>query len=171
MENPYRPPQSIENAPLTRKEILKKVRRPAFLLVLFVLMAVPLQFLTAFRDDLGIVVADENGNRPSERFRLEYSNEEADRRGREMEKVAGVIWLIIELVMGGYVIYGAASMWSLSRRDRALVVSYLVMLPCFNVCCIVGIPLGLWTWHVLQNPEVRRAFEESKAEIPQKNST
>jgi hypothetical protein len=65
-------------------------------------------------------------------------------------------------VVGGF-IYGGVSlatalyMRSLTRHSSALIGSVVVMLPCSG-CCLLGIPLGIWSLVVLTRPDVKDVF-------------
>jgi hypothetical protein len=36
------------------------------------------------------------------------------------------------------------------------------MLPC-SLCCVVGIPVGLWAFTVLRDEDVKKAFKKRRA--------
>jgi hypothetical protein len=40
----------------------------------------------------------------------------------------------------------------------ALAASILVMIPCVSPCCVLGLPIGIWSAIVLNRPDVRAAF-------------
>jgi len=43
--------------------------------------------------------------------------------------------------------------------EQAMVSAGLVMMPC-SLCCVVGIPVGLWAFSVLRDPQVKQAFKK-----------
>ncbi len=65
-------------------------------------------------------------------------------------------------VVGGF-IYGGVSlataiyMRSLRRHSSAVIGSVVAMLPCSG-CCLLGIPLGIWSLVILTRPEVKDVF-------------
>lgn len=64
---------------------------------------------------------------------------------------------VLALGMYGFVIWAALQMRQLKNHVAALVASVLVMVPC-SCCCIVGLPIGIWSLAVLLKPEVKAAF-------------
>lgn len=66
----------------------------------------------------------------------------------------GVLWLII----GAVIIFGALKMKSLQSYGLAMTASVLAMIPCVSPCCLVGLPIGIWSLIVLMNPDVKAAF-------------
>ena len=49
-------------------------------------------------------------------------------------------------------------MRSLEKRTMAVVASIVAMIPCIGPCCLIGIPIGIWSLVVLMKPEVQQAF-------------
>lgn len=69
----------------------------------------------------------------------------------------GVAVLLLILCTG--VLVGASQMLRLRHYGLALLGSVLVMLNLQGGCCLIGIPVGIWSLTLLMRPEVRRAFE------------
>jgi phage FluMu protein Com len=65
--------------------------------------------------------------------------------------VAFVLWGVIVL-LGGYFLYQLKS-WS-----TVMFAAIVAMLPC-HLCCLLGLPFGIWTLVVINRPEVKSAFE------------
>ncbi len=63
---------------------------------------------------------------------------------------AGVIWGLVVLSGGMY-------LKGLRNRGSVMTACIFAMLPC-NICCVLGLPFGIWGLVVLSNPEVRDAF-------------
>lgn len=57
------------------------------------------------------------------------------------------------------IIVGATAMLRLRLYWLAILGSLLAMANISNCCCLIGVPVGLWSLSVLMRPEVRRAFE------------
>jgi predicted Zn finger-like uncharacterized protein len=55
------------------------------------------------------------------------------------------------------VILGGFSMMRLSNRGAAMTGSIVAMVPC-SCCCVLGLPIGIWSIMVLNRPEVADAF-------------
>lgn len=70
----------------------------------------------------------------------------------------GVVSNLIVLVVSGFIIWAALEMQKLRRWTVAVVASILAMIPCFGPCCLIGIPVGIWSLVILMKPEVKAAF-------------
>ncbi|MBC8357059.1 MAG: hypothetical protein H8E66_34240 [Planctomycetes bacterium] len=68
-----------------------------------------------------------------------------------------VVATVSLMVPYGIVIYGATRMKQLENYKLAIAASILAMLPCSG-CCILGLPVGIWSLVVLCNPNIRAAF-------------
>lgn len=76
-----------------------------------------------------------------------------------MSGVVGVIFAVIGILIGGFLIYGGMQMRALRGYVISIIASILVMIPCFFPCCCpAGIPVGIWALVVLMKPEVKAAF-------------
>jgi hypothetical protein len=64
--------------------------------------------------------------------------------------IAGYPWSLIILI-------GAIQMIRLKGRGSAMAASITAMVPC-SLCCLLGLPIGIWSLVVLNNDEVRRGF-------------
>ncbi len=56
------------------------------------------------------------------------------------------------------VVLGGISMVRLRNRGTAMAGSIVAMAPC-SVCCLLGLPVGIWSVIVLGRSEVIRAFQ------------
>lgn len=65
----------------------------------------------------------------------------------------GVLW-------GSALIFGATQLKGLKSHKNSMAVTIMAMLPCFNPCCLLGLPFGIWSLIVLLKPEVREAFPD-----------
>ncbi len=59
--------------------------------------------------------------------------------------------------LGGTVVMGAYKMKTLESIGYARAAAIAAMLPC-SVCCLLGLPFGIWALVVLNNPDVQDAF-------------
>lgn len=57
------------------------------------------------------------------------------------------------------VVIGAGKMGRLESRGWAMTAAILTIIPCFNWCCLLGMPLGIWTLTVLSRPDVKEGFD------------
>jgi hypothetical protein len=69
--------------------------------------------------------------------------------------LAGI--MVFFVCLGSVVLYGGIQMRRLGRYAPAVVGSVAAVLP-LSVCCVLGIPVGIWSLTVLRNPFVRAAF-------------
>jgi len=70
----------------------------------------------------------------------------------------GVLACLISLGICGLIIWAALQMKELRNWTLAMVASILAMVPCIGACCLIGIPIGIWSLVVLMKPEVKAAF-------------
>lgn len=63
------------------------------------------------------------------------------------------------LLVAIFIIYAALKMKDLKQWNLAVVASVLAMIPCITPCCIIGLPIGIWSLVVLMKPDVKDAFK------------
>lgn len=76
--------------------------------------------------------------------------------------VASVFFPIVSLIsiaVSPIIIFGGVQMLGARRYSIALWAAILALIPLTSVCCIPGIPIGIWALIVLRHPEVRARFE------------
>jgi hypothetical protein len=66
------------------------------------------------------------------------------------ESIVGIAW-------SGLILYGGMEMNKLRSFGLAMTASIVAMIPC-SVCCLLGLPFGIWAVVVINKPEVRAAF-------------
>lgn len=66
---------------------------------------------------------------------------------------------LISIAASPIIIFGGVQMLRARRYFIALWAAILALIPLTSVCCIPGIPIGIWALIVLRHPEVRAAFE------------
>ncbi|MCS6850987.1 MAG: hypothetical protein NZ700_07430 [Gemmataceae bacterium] len=69
-----------------------------------------------------------------------------------------VVSAVIGVAIGALVIWGALKMKSLQSYGLAVASSVLAMIPCISPCCLLGLPFGIWSLVVLNDPQVKSAF-------------
>jgi hypothetical protein len=84
-------------------------------------------------------------------------NAAADQYMRYMSGGIGIVVGICALAMYGFVIWAAMQMKQLRNWNMSVAGSIVAMLPC-SCCCIIGLPIGIWSLIVLMKPEVKSAF-------------
>jgi hypothetical protein len=65
---------------------------------------------------------------------------------------------ILSLAVSIFLLYGALQMQKLNRHGLAMATAIIAMIPCFNACCVLGLPFGIWALVVLSKPEVKSQF-------------
>jgi len=133
--NPYAAPRSEASTVVPRESIRMRVEGPAT--TLMVLSGIVLAFT-----GLGLifqVVVAVSGD------------------GNAGEIVAGIAGSLIGFAIYGMVMHGANQMKELRNYQLAVTASILAMLPCSG-CCIIGLPVGIWSLIVLSDPVVKSAF-------------
>ena len=63
------------------------------------------------------------------------------------------------LLVAIFIIYAALKMKDLKQWNLSVVASVLAMIPCISPCCIIGLPIGIWSLVVLMRPDVKAAFK------------
>ena len=69
----------------------------------------------------------------------------------------GIVGAIVALCWAGIVLSGAVQMCRLRGYGYAMTATIVAMVPC-SLCCILGLPFGIWGLVVLMKPEVKNAF-------------
>jgi hypothetical protein len=77
---------------------------------------------------------------------------------KKQNQVTSIISCIFSLIFALLITIGGMKMKSLSGYGLAMTASILCMIPCTNICCIIGLPIGLWALIVLMNQDVKSAF-------------
>jgi hypothetical protein len=65
---------------------------------------------------------------------------------------------LVGLLMAALIIYASLKMKELQQWEICVAASILAMIPCISPCCIIGLPIGIWSLVVLTKPEIRSAF-------------
>ena len=67
---------------------------------------------------------------------------------------------IVGLVASIFVTWAGLQMLKLKSWTAAVIASILVMIPCVTwCCCLLGIPIGIWSLVVLFKSDVKSAFQ------------
>lgn len=136
--SPYAPPQADSTWPSIspRQIATAKVRAPALLMIGLSVCGI-LFYLFALVAGIGGAVGRANG---------------------QWNALGALAQFLIPGVLHGVILYGAVSMLKLQRYGFAMAAAILTLLPC-GVCCVVGMPTGIWALVVLNETEVRTAFD------------
>jgi hypothetical protein len=71
----------------------------------------------------------------------------------------GVASAAIGLLIAGLIIYASMEMKKLKQWGLAVAASILAMVPCISPCCIIGLPIGIWSLVILMRDDVKAAFQ------------
>ncbi|MCA9119786.1 MAG: hypothetical protein H6822_34740 [Planctomycetaceae bacterium] len=74
--------------------------------------------------------------------------------------IEGLVFWLFAAIPYGIVVFGAMRMKQLKSYPLAIAASILAMLPC-SACCILGLPVGIWSLVVLCNRDIRKAFRRN----------
>lgn len=81
-----------------------------------------------------------------------------DRYEELWEGALGIGGSLIAVCVAAFIIYAALKMRELSQWGLAVAASVLAMIPCISPCCIIGLPIGIWSLIVLTKPDIRATF-------------
>jgi len=135
---------------LSRADAVARVQIPAIALIvtagigmLFSLISIAVNLLGLSLADLGDFTGQLGGY---------------ERTGNLLGGVVGTLSAVVQLAIGGFIIWAAFGMMSLQRWTIAVVASAVAIVPCLSPCCCIGLPVGIWSLVVLMAPEVKAAF-------------
>lgn len=69
-----------------------------------------------------------------------------------------LIMYILSCSIALLMLIGGINMLKLRNRGLAMAGAILGMIPVISPCCLLGIPFGIWSISVMNDPEVQRAF-------------
>ena len=70
----------------------------------------------------------------------------------------GITSSILGLLVAGFLVYAALEMKKLSQYGLAVAASVVAMVPCVSPCCVIGLPVGIWSLVTLTKPHIKEAF-------------
>ena len=71
----------------------------------------------------------------------------------------GIALFAIGIIGGLLILFGGIKMRRLQSYGLCMTASIVAMIPCVSVCCIIGLPIGIWSLVVLSKPEVKSLFQ------------
>ena len=80
-------------------------------------------------------------------------------------EVGIIVWPMLGLISvaaSPVIIFGGLQMLGMRKYSAALLASIFALIPVTSLCCISGIPIGIWALVVLRDPEVRAVFENTQ---------
>ncbi len=70
----------------------------------------------------------------------------------------GITSSALGLLVAGFLVYASLEMKKLSQYGLAVAASVVAMVPCLSPCCIIGLPVGIWSLVTLTKPHIKEAF-------------
>jgi hypothetical protein len=78
-----------------------------------------------------------------------------------------ILFLGLKVIGLALIAWGAWRMRHLRSYGLAMTASILAMIPCFSdCCCLIGLPVGIWSLIVLLDKDVKAAFAGASAAQP-----
>ena len=142
------PPPSMPPPPMGSGMAAQQVQGPALGLMITAGLALLFVLLSLVMNIAGVgmgALGDMGGGAATDQY-LSY-----------MSGGVGIVVNLIALGLYGFVLWGAMQMKQLRNWNMAMGASIAAMLPC-SCCCIIGLPIGIWSLIVLMKPEVKSAF-------------
>ena len=85
-------------------------------------------------------------------------SEDPEGVGRLLSAGSSPVLTVIALAAGAVIFLGAQKMKALESHSWAMLASVVAMVPFVSPCCLIGLPIGIWSILILQKPEVKQAF-------------
>ena len=91
-------------------------------------------------------------------FGRRWVDDVPDWYGEVFEGAFAVGSALVGVVIAGFIVFAALKMKDLQQWSLAVAAAVLAMLPCISPCCLIGLPIGIWSLVILMRPEVKSAF-------------
>jgi hypothetical protein len=164
--NPYDPPVNPPGAAgpygTPGPDAAAKVSGPAIALIVVGALNI---IASLYQGAQGIMVM----MMPEEQMRAQMEAQNPELQGQELPfdlsaftqgLGAGIIvFYVLTLILGIVIILGAVKMKNLQSRGMAVAASVLAMIPCISPCCLIGLPIGIWSLVTLNDPNVKASFK------------
>ena len=145
---PYNPPP-MGGAPMGGPPAAQQVQGPAMGLLITGVIGVVLGALSLLMNLLGMGMSGLEGL---------GGGGATDQYMQYMSGGVGIVSGIIALGISGFIIWSSMQMKQLRNWNMSVAASIVAMIPCIGPCCLIGIPIGVWSLIVLMKPEVKSAF-------------
>jgi uncharacterized membrane protein YhaH (DUF805 family) len=145
---PYNPPPT-GGAPTGGAPAAQQVQGPAIGLLITAVIGIILGLLSLVMNVAGIGMSGMEGL---------GGGGATDQYMQYMSGGFGIVSAIIGLAISAFIIWAAMQMKQLRNWNMSVAASIVAMIPCIGPCCLIGIPIGIWSLIVLMKPEVKSAF-------------
>lgn len=146
--NPYEPSQFSSPQPPTGGAASSLVSSPATALIVVGVINGLLALFNFYRGLFGAVAPPPN---------VQGADPEIMKMIQNITGTTAIVQGVLVGIVAIIIIMGALKMKSLQSYGLAMTSSILAMIPCLS-CCIIGLPIGIWSIVVLSKPEVKSAF-------------
>jgi hypothetical protein len=141
--DPYAPPQANATPPIDAKS---KVNLPAIFIIVSQAIGLAVTVLSiVMRPQIAAAL----------KSYMAANGKPFDESSMDAKPVLTAIGVIGSL----FVVYAMLEMRKLRRFPIAVTGTILAMVPYLSLCCLFGLPIGIWGLVVLFNPDVRAAFK------------
>ena len=89
--------------------------------------------------------------------------------GQQTWIVTSTLGAVITIIVSPLIIYGAMQMLGARKYSMAKLAAILSLIPCTSLCCVLGIPAGIWALVTLNKPDVKTAFDNSQGSTVRSN--
>lgn len=70
----------------------------------------------------------------------------------------GIAFCIVGVLGGLFILFGGIKMRKLESYGLCMAASIVAMIPCLSACCLIGLPIGIWSLVILSKAEVKSVF-------------
>lgn len=164
--NPYQTPE-YSGGGMPNPALESKVRGPATGLIVFGVISAILAFASASMSVLqifGMNPIANNQQQQMEQMQGQMKAEEAEvfknimNVSNMLGGPIGAVMHTAQMIVAIFTILAANKMKKFQGHTGAMVFSVLACIPCLSGCCVLGLPIGIWSIIVLVNAEVKAAF-------------
>jgi len=85
-------------------------------------------------------------------------NAEAEKMLASLMGTFGIAASVIGVLGGIFILFGGIKMRRLESYGLCMAASIVAMIPCLSACCLIGLPIGIWSLVILSKPEVKSVF-------------
>ena len=143
---PPPPPPPQMSPPTQAGDPVQEVSGPAIGLLITAVIGGFFAFLGLLANLLGVSLTTMMAGSAEEEF------------ARYLSGGFGITSNVLYLLVTGFVVYGSLEMKRLSQYGLAVAASVVAMVPCVSPCCIIGLPVGIWSLVTLTKPHIKEAF-------------
>lgn len=86
--------------------------------------------------------------------------------GQQTWIVSSTLGAVITIIVSPLIIYGGMQMLGARKYSMAKLAAILSLIPCTSLCCVLGIPAGIWALVTLNKPDVKATFDNSQGSPP-----